>query len=196
LLRFVVIAVAVIGLALAAPRYAPALLAAMLHVDDQIVPAEPAAGESAIAQPAAPVEEEFVPPPESMPMIQAFEGRRVTVEADGSGHYLVEVRINGRTVPAMIDTGATTVALTAETARRIGIVPMRSAFTQPVATANGVLAAAPVRLREVRVGTIVVRNVDALVVPGEGLTVDLLGMSFLGRLQKFESSGGRLLLVQ
>jgi aspartyl protease family protein len=51
-------------------------------------------------------------------------------------------------------------------------------------------------LREVSIGGIVVRNVEALVIPGDGLAVNLLGMSFLGRLQKFESSGGRLVLIQ
>ena len=198
MLRFVVIAAAVIGLALAAPRYAPALLGAIFDGVDRI-PAEteePAASESEPGEPPPPVVEEFAPRQEPVPMIQAFEGRRVSIEADASGHYVVDARINGRAVPVMIDTGATTVAITAGTARNLGIVPARSAFTQPVATANGVVDAAPVTLRDVRIGSIVVRDVEALVIPGEGLGTSLLGMSFLGRLQKFESSGGRLLLLQ
>ena len=198
MLRFVIIAVAVIGLALAAPRYAPALLGAIFDGGDRISagPEQPAASEPAPSEPPPPVVEEFEPRPEPVPMIQAFEGRRVSIAADASGHYVVDARINGRTVPAMIDTGATTVAITAGTARKLGIVPARSAFTQPVATANGVVDAAPVTLRDIRIGGIVVRDVDALVIPGEGPGTNLLGMSFLGRLQKFESSGGRLVLVQ
>lgn len=198
MLRFVAIAAAVIGLALAAPRYAPVLLGAIFGGVDRISaePDEAAESEPAPGEPPPPVVEEFEPPPEPVPMIQVFEGRRVSIEADANGHYVVDARINGRVVPAMVDTGATTVAITSDTARKLGIVPARSAFTQPVATANGVVDAAPVTLRDVRIGSIVVREVEALVIPGEGLGTNLLGMSFLGRLQKFESSRGRLILVQ
>jgi aspartyl protease family protein len=190
-LRFVVIAATVIGLALAAPRYAPVLLGAISGEVDRIS-AEP---EPERSEP-PPVVEEFEPASEPVPTIQAFEGRRVSIAADPSGHYVVDARINGRIVPALVDTGATTVAITTDTARRLGIVPARSAFTQPVATANGIVDAAPVTLRDVRIGGVVVRDVDALVIPGEGLGTNLLGMSFLGRLQKFESSRGRLILFQ
>jgi aspartyl protease family protein len=75
-------------------------------------------------------------------------------------------------------------------------VPPRADFTQPVATANGTVKAAPVKVSEIRVGGIVVRNVEAMVVPGDALSVDLLGMSYLSRLAKFESSNGRLVLIK
>jgi aspartyl protease family protein len=190
LLRFVVIAAVFAGLALAAPRIAPALLGSLLDSTGQAAP-DPAAESS-------PLSAEAVQPrlPEVTERIQVVDGRRVTISADASGHYLVDARINGRAVSAMVDTGATVVALSTETARRLGINPPRSAFTRPVATANGIVDAAPATLSEIRIGRIVVRNVEALVIPGDSLAVDLLGMSFLGRLQKFESSGGRLILFQ
>ena len=190
MLRFVVIAAVFVGLALAAPRFAPALLDSLLDGADRI------ASDPVPDSPQLPAEAEEPRLPEVTERVQVVDGRRVTISADASGHYLVDARINGRVVPAMVDTGATVVALSADTARRLGIVPPRSALTRPVATANGVVDAAPATLTEVRIGRIVVRNVEALVIPGDGLTVDLLGMSFLGRLQKFESSGGRLILIQ
>jgi aspartyl protease family protein len=96
----------------------------------------------------------------------------------------------------MVDTGASTIALNAETARAIGIRPPRSAFKTPISTANGMVAAAKVTLREVRIGGIRVRDVEALVVPEGLLGINLLGMNFLGRLSKFEISGPRLILVR
>lgn len=123
-------------------------------------------------------------------------GSRVTLDADRRGHFLADVTINGRQTEALVDTGASTVALTAESARGIGIVPLRSAYTATVSTANGLVKAAPVTLVEVGVGGIRVRNVKALVMPSGALPGNLLGMSFLARLSKFEIAGPQLVLVQ
>ena len=60
----------------------------------------------------------------------------------------------------------------------------------------GVVMAARVNLREVRVGSVVLRDVTAVVVPGDALPVNLLGMSFLGRLSRFEIAGSQLVLSQ
>jgi len=182
LLRYAVIAAAIVALAVAAPRYAPDLFAAMLRRD-----VAPEAKPAEITPPAQIDRVEPVPPP---------AGRRVTIPADPSGHYIAEARINGRAVKVVVDTGATIVALTSETARRLGILPAQSAFTRPVATANGVVNAAAVTLSEIRLGGVSVRHVAAMVVPGDGLAVDLLGMSFLGRLTRFEAADGHLVLVE
>jgi aspartyl protease family protein len=63
-----------------------------------------------------------------------------------------------------------------------------------VSTANGVVQTAPVRIREIRVGDILVRDVEAVVLPPRALGVSLLGMSFLRRLEGFEIAKGRLVL--
>jgi aspartyl protease family protein len=96
----------------------------------------------------------------------------------------------------MVDTGATAVALSAESARRLGIRPPQSAFRMPIDTANGIAYAAPVKLGEVRIGNVSVRNVEAIVVPGDALSINLLGMTFLSRLSRFEVAGGQLVLTQ
>lgn len=118
----------------------------------------------------------------------------VVLEADASGHYMVDGSVDGRPVRFIVDTGATRVALSAETARRIGLAVDKSAFTALTRTANGTVAAAPVRLDEVRIGAARIADVDALVLPAGALDVDLLGMSFLSRLGGFRVSGRQMVL--
>jgi aspartyl protease family protein len=65
-----------------------------------------------------------------------------------------------------------------------------------VNTANGTVKAAQVRLREVQIGRIAVRDVEAVVMPPGRLAGSLLGMSFLKRLASFNVSGGTLVLRQ
>ncbi|ACA16849.1 putative exported protein of unknown function with protease domajn [Methylobacterium sp. 4-46] len=118
----------------------------------------------------------------------------VTLQQDWSGHYLVHPQIEGRRTRMLVDTGATLCALTQDDAERAGIRLAERDFTRPMATANGVVRGAPVRLAEVQVGGITVRNVEAVVLPRGRLDTSLLGMSFLRRLRGFEAAGGRLTL--
>ncbi len=120
----------------------------------------------------------------------------MALSANPQGHFVAETIIDGGSVTVMVDTGATMVALTGETARRLGIHPAESAYRDRLSTANGVVMAARVTLDEIRLGDVVVRDVAAVIVPGEALPVDLLGMSFLGRLSKFEIANGELVLSQ
>lgn len=131
------------------------------------------------------------PPPPQPPSETSGSYR---IAADRSGHFLVQARIDGRDVEALVDTGATVVALTYEDARRIGAIGPADRFDDQVATANGIARARRVRLQSVRVGPITVSGIDALVAEPGALGVNLLGMSFLRRLQRFEVSGGLLLL--
>lgn len=203
MLRYIVIAAVFVGLALSAPRFMPGLMGTLLDSGGPpvaVAPAEPAALQPQLSpQPAengGPAEPERPALPEITDRIQYAGGASASVSADAAGHYVAEARINGRAAAAMIDTGASVVALSDATARQLGIFPLRSAYNRPVSTANGVVAAAPVTLSEVRIGAVAVRNVEALVMPAGVLDIDLLGMSFLGRLRKFEASGSRMLLVQ
>ena len=187
--RFIVLAGVIVVLALAAPWVAPSLMARWLHVE---TPAETAAEESApgkiVAVARAP-EVRAERPAE-------IGGDHVSIDADAEGHFVVDAQVNGRAVSAMIDTGATTVAISEKPARRLGIIPRRDQFTRPVSTANGVVKAAPIMLSEIRIGSVTVRNVPAIVVPGEEFAVDLFGMSFLQRLARYEATGRSLVLVE
>jgi len=120
----------------------------------------------------------------------------VTLKANALGHFSVTADINGMPVEMMADTGATYVALTFKTALSLGLQPSELPFTKQTETANGVTAVAPVVLDEVRIGKIVVRRVEAVVTAPGRLRQNLLGMSFINRLSRFEMSGQRLTLTQ
>jgi aspartyl protease family protein len=184
MVRLLGLVVVIVVVAVSVPSVAPGIVNGLFGVG---------APNRIAAVPASPVDTERTKPAISD---AGADGRRMVLDADRSGHFMVEATINGRAITAMVDTGASTVALSAETARKLGISPARSDFNAPLSTANGVVAAAPVTLDEVRVGNLRLRNVSAVVVPEGLLPVDLLGMSFLGRLSKFELSGPRLVLSQ
>ena len=122
--------------------------------------------------------------------------RSVMLEAGNGGHFRTDVRINNRWINVMVDTGATAVAIPYEEAGRLGIRPGNADFTVATHTANGIKYSAPVRLEEVRIGDIMLHDVEALVSPRGSLSVTLLGMSFLGRLSQVEMREGRLVMVQ
>jgi aspartyl protease family protein len=118
----------------------------------------------------------------------------VTLAQDLSGHYRAHPQVEGRVLRMLVDTGATLCVFTREDADRIGLRVAERDFTAKVGTANGTVPAAPVRVREMRVGGIAVRDVEALVLPSGRLETSLLGMSFLRRLRGFEVAGGRMIL--
>jgi aspartyl protease family protein len=131
----------------------------------------------------------------SLAAAPASSGQRiVSIGRDHRGHFKAHGRIDGRQVSFMVDTGASVIALTEREADRLGIRPARSAFTSSVQTANGVVRAAPVTLSSVDIGGLVVRDVRALVVPGRGLAENLLGLSYLTRLKRFEYANNKLVL--
>jgi len=122
--------------------------------------------------------------------------KSVTLKANALGHFSATAEINGMPVAMMADTGASYVALTFKTALSLGLQPSDLPFTKQTDTANGVTAVAPVMLDEVRIGDIVVRRVEAVVTAPGLLRQNLLGMSFINRLSRFEMSGRRLTLTQ
>ncbi|CCV16161.1 TIGR02281 family clan AA aspartic protease [Mesorhizobium sp. STM 4661] len=123
-------------------------------------------------------------------------GRKVVVAADARGHFTSAFKFNGRQVDGMIDTGATFVAINTSTARRIGISLNASDFRQKVNTANGTINAAVVTIDRLQIGKIAVDGVQALVLDDKALRINLIGMSFLQRLEKYQVENGALLLVQ
>ena len=133
---------------------------------------------------------------ESAPQPQSSSYRTVTVRGDRNGHFQVEGAVDGRRLDFMIDTGATLVALRERDAARLGIHPGPRDYTGRTSTANGVIAVAPVRLPSLEVNGIRVYDVGAVVIPDESLAVNLLCMSFLSRVRRFEMANGRLVMEQ
>mgnify|MGYP000869253685 CR=1 FL=1 len=123
-------------------------------------------------------------------------GRKVRIEADESGHFQAETRINGRAVTALVDTGATLVALNRTTARQVGISLTAADFNRQARTANGIARAATARIDTLQIGRIRMRNVDAMILEDSALAGALVGMSFLARLSSFRIENGVLSMEQ
>jgi aspartyl protease family protein len=122
--------------------------------------------------------------------------RSISIARDSRGHFQTEGRIDGQRIDFMVDTGASVVALNEKSAARFGFRPSRGDYNASVSTANGTIKAARTRLAMVELGGLVVRDVDAMVLPDEALSENLLGLSFLSKLKRFEYANGRLLLEQ
>ncbi len=110
------------------------------------------------------------------------------------GHFTATTKVNGKKISMIVDTGASTIVLRPEDARKAGIDVSKLIYRVPVITANGRTVAARVRLKEVAIGPLDRNNVDALVSQPGALTQSLLGMSFLSRLRSYEFSGDFLSL--
>ncbi len=120
---------------------------------------------------------------------------RVVLQAGRGGHFEVNAYINDSSVKLITDTGATYVALTYEDADSLGLT-YNLKYTGRARTANGVTKVAPVILQSIQIGDIELKNVKAFVHEEGALHISLLGMSFIGRLERFEMSGRQLVLIQ
>jgi aspartyl protease family protein len=122
--------------------------------------------------------------------------RSLSIPRDARGHFETEGRIDGQRIAFMVDTGASVIALNESSAARFGLRPARGDYKATVTTANGTVKAAPTRLAMVDIGGLVVRDVDAMVLPDEALSENLLGLSFLSKLKRFEYANGQMVLEQ
>jgi aspartyl protease family protein len=122
--------------------------------------------------------------------------RSLNIPRDSRGHFLTEGRIDGQRIGFMVDTGASLVALNETSAARFGLRPMPAEYNLTVSTANGTIKAARTHLNVIEVGDLIVHDVDAMVLPDEALSENLLGLSFLSKLHRFEYANGQMVLEQ
>ncbi|VXC82397.1 conserved exported hypothetical protein [Pseudomonas sp. 8Z] len=115
--------------------------------------------------------------------------KRLSIAKGQGGHYWITGSINSNSVPFLVDTGATSVALNEGQARRLGIDFRVSGQPLTVNTASGTARGWRVKLDRVKVGDIEVLGVEAVVLEGGAPTEALLGMSFLGRVSWREEQG-------
>ena len=120
----------------------------------------------------------------------------VELKVGAFGHYRAQAEINGRPVDVLIDSGASLVVLSHEDAERVGLRLRAEDYSQRVSTANGATRVAPVMLDRINIGDISVRHVEAAVSEPGKLGQSLLGMTFLGRLQRVDMRGGVLILQE
>ena len=124
----------------------------------------------------------------------ALPVRAVQVSRGQAGEFALQAKINGVSAPMVIDTGATSVVLTYETAKAAGLPLELLEYDVDVETAGGHTRAARLTLDRLAVGKLVERSVPALVVPRGQIKTNLLGMSFLDRLESWEVRADRLML--
>lgn len=117
----------------------------------------------------------------------------VTLMADGAGHYVTQGSINGMPVRLIVDTGATMVSMGMSDAKRLGLQYAKGERGLST-TANGTVAVYKIKLDTVKVGGIVMNQVDGLVQESD-MPFVLLGMSFLNRLE-LKQDGPQLTMVQ
>ena len=129
-----------------------------------------------------------------IPGYAASRGRVVELSRGRSGEFPVTTRVNGARVAMILDTGASAVMLTHDAARAAGLPVEVLNYTVTLETANGRTRAAPVTIDRLAVGNIVERSVPALIVPNTQLRTNLLGMTFLNRLESWQVTGDRLVL--
>jgi aspartyl protease family protein len=120
--------------------------------------------------------------------------RAVQISRGQAGEFSLHAKINGVSAPMVIDTGATSVVLTYETAKAAGLPLELLEYDVDVETAGGHTKAARLTLDRLAIGKLVERSVPALVVPHGQMKTNLLGMSFLDRLESWEVRADRLML--
>jgi clan AA aspartic protease (TIGR02281 family) len=118
----------------------------------------------------------------------------VQIPRGQGGEYALRAKINGVTAPMVIDTGATSVVLTWETAKAIGLPIEMLEYNVDLETAGGHTKAARLTLDRLSVGKLVEKSIPALVVPRGQMKTNLLGMSFLDRLESWSARADRLML--
>ena len=118
----------------------------------------------------------------------------VQIARSQAGEFALHAKINGVKAPMVIDTGATSVVLTWETAKAIGLPIEMLEYNVDLETAGGHTKAARLTLDRLAVGALVEKSIPALVVPRGQLKTNLLGMSFLDRLESWGVQADRLML--
>ncbi len=115
------------------------------------------------------------------------------LERSADGHFYADVMINGAPIRALVDTGASIIALSKEDAQRAGLAFSPEEFTGTAQTAGGVTAVKPIILDRVVMGPLEANRVEAAII-NEGLDQTLLGQSWLKRVGTVTIEGDRMVL--
>ncbi len=150
------------------------------HVSD--APVEPPKAEKAAKPASRP----------ATPQQAARWGGETRLAREANGHFYAAAQVNGQPIRLVVDTGASTVALTQEDARRAGIMVDPARFAVIGTGASGPVRGHPVTISRIAVDGREVRNLDGVVL--EGLEVSLLGQTYLSRLEEVRMSGSEMIL--
>jgi len=131
---------------------------------------------------------------EYLPGRAMSRNRVVEVTRGGQGNFAVAAHLNSARISMVLDTGASSVVLTQDAAKAAGLPVEVLTYTVSIETANGRTRAAPVTLNSLAVGGITERSVPALIAQPGQLRTNLLGMTFLNRLESWEVRGDKLVM--
>lgn len=134
------------------------------------------------------------PVPAASSPYSASWAKEVRIAASRDHQFYVNAAVNNVSASFLVDTGASYVALRDSDARLAGVHTSWADFDKPVRTANGDTKAALVTLDVIEINGIRIEKVQAFVLPDDQLTINLLGMSYLSRLESVEARGGELVL--
>jgi|CXWL01.1.fsa_nt_gi aspartyl protease family protein len=121
-------------------------------------------------------------------------GATVEIARSNDGHFWTNVLLNGTTKRMLVDTGATSIALSEEDAHSIGINPLPSAYTETAETASGTVHVARVHIASVRIGDIERADIPAVVIQGNTSIAPLFGQSFLRTLDEVSIRGDNMVI--
>lgn len=122
---------------------------------------------------------------------QTVTGGSVRIRMSPDGHFWARVSLNGVERRMMIDSGATTTAVSEATAREAGLDS--GGLPAIIRTANGTVNARQVKVDRVSLDTLTTRNLGVVVSPAFG-DIDVLGMNFLSRLKSWRVEGRTLIM--
>lgn len=123
---------------------------------------------------------------------QRAEGGTVRIRKARDGHFWANVKLNGFERRMLIDSGATVIALSTETARAAGIDPNKGKPVM-IETANGTVQASSGNLQKLQIGPLTAEDLEVTISDNLG-EVELLGMNFLSRLKSWRVQGDELIL--
>lgn len=132
------------------------------------------------------------PPPVLAAVATADRPRETVLEREENGHFFTVANVNGEPIKFVVDTGATTVALTQDDARRAGVKFDPGQFDVVGSGASGAVRGQEVLLDDVELDGKSVSGIHALVL--DGLTVSLLGQNYLRHLDSVSISGDKMTL--
>jgi len=119
-----------------------------------------------------------------------------TIRRENDGHFWTRADVDGSNIKFLVDTGASTVALNWNDAKRLRINLDELTYNNRVSTAGGQVMAASVVIGSISIGNVTLEDIDALVMEEDLLKDSLLGMSFLGGLYSYEFKGNTMIIRQ
>ena len=132
---------------------------------------------------------------ELIPSLAQSSGKTEILRKRKDGHFSVNALVDGERIRFLIDTGASDIVLSPFDAKRLGLDLVKLKYSKSYNTANGIVKGALIKLSQITIGRINVKNISATV-NGVDMEKSLLGMRFLNKLSGFEISGNSLILTQ